>query len=340
MMAEAAPSNSNQNPAVPSYDWRLRNGGAERSRHILRLRWQAWEPISSIRVLEDAEDINSPQQPYIDGSHTHPIAAEPLTKPPMSSIDLHVAAMDLWEEDWLAEHDVHGEWDDEYAIASFGARMVAPAPGDTEWVLVEMMAEDAGTDPSAEDFEIPAIRRLRCCGQDRPPERPPYVTLRSSAEGGVVTISDWIACVREILEQQRPAILASRGQKHASCGEPVILEDEVVYINPTNSCAGIYLEGERDVGLRLEMPARPPAGWESFWNAVAYEARRRAAPPAPCGPEDGGLHMLEIYYRALPLRDQVWIALLCADCRGRHYAVGDLVEGGMERLYRFSSTSQ
>ncbi|KAF6820390.1 hypothetical protein CPLU01_12744 [Colletotrichum plurivorum] len=285
MMAEAAPSTPNQNQAVSSYEWRLRNGGVRRSRHILRLRWQAWEPLSSIRVLDDAEDINSPQQRYIDGSHTHPIAGEPLTKPPVSSIDLHVASMDLWEEDWLGEHDVHGEWDEDYAIASFGARMVAPAPGDAEWALVEMMAEDAGTDPGADDFEIPATRRLHCSGQDRPPKRPPCVTLRASTNGGVVTIGDWITCVHEMLEQQRPAILASRGQKYASCGEPVILEDEVVYVNPTNSCAGIYLEGERDVGLRLEMPAQPPAGWESFWNASAYEARRRAAPPPPTAPK-------------------------------------------------------
>ncbi|KAF6833787.1 hypothetical protein CMUS01_06446 [Colletotrichum musicola] len=254
-MAEAAPSNQNQNQAVPSYEWRIKNGGVGRSRHILRIRWQAWEPISSI--------------------------PEPLTKPPVSSFDLHVASMDPWEQDWLAEHDVHSEWDDEHAIGSFGACMVAPAPGHTEWVLVEMMAEDAGTDPSADVFDIPATRRLHCCGQDRPPERPPYVTLRASTEGGVVTIGDWITFVHELLEQQQPAILASRGQKHASCGEPVILEDEVVYVNPTNSCAGIYLEGERDVGLRLTVLAVRTARWESFWNAVAYEARRRAAPAPP-----------------------------------------------------------
>ncbi|KAF6803102.1 hypothetical protein CSOJ01_11120 [Colletotrichum sojae] len=75
------------------------------------------------------------------------------------------------------------------------------------------------------------------------------------------------------------------GQNHVSRGEPVILADEVVYVNLINSCAGIFLEGERDAGLHLEIPTRSPAGWESFWKAVAYEARRKAALPPPTAPK-------------------------------------------------------
>lgn len=283
MMAEASPSNPNPdaNQAVPSYEWRLSHGGVRPSPHILRLRWQAWQPLSSIRVLDDAEDMNSPQQPYTDGSNTHPIAAEPVTRPPVSSMDILLSDMGFWLEYWLADHENHGEWDDEDAIAAFGAHMVAPAPGEDGWGLVEDIAAQADTDPYADGFVVPAVRRVHCCGLDRPPESLPSMTLRASTEGGVLTIGDWIAGASQLLEQQRPEILASRAQKHASCGEPVFLPDEVVYIDPTTSCAGISLQGERDVGLRLEVPAVRPAGWESLWNAVAYEARRRTAPPAP-----------------------------------------------------------
>ncbi|WYZ38222.1 hypothetical protein EsH8_III_000136 [Colletotrichum jinshuiense] len=283
MMAEAAPSN----PAAPSYEWRLKHGGVRPSPHILRLRWRAWEPLSAIRVLDDAADVGSPQRPY--DPHTHPIAAEPLTRPPVSSIDVHLADMDLWAQDWLDEHDQHGEWDDDDAIAAFGARMVAPAPGDAEWCLVEDLAAAAGTDPGADGFEIPAVRRVHCCGLDRPSDAPPHATLRASAEGpgGVLTIGDWIAGVHALLERQRADVLASRGQMHADCGEPVVLPDEVVYVDPTVSSASVFLKGERDVGLRSVIPdpvAEPHvriSGWEGLWTSWADEARTRAGGRAP-----------------------------------------------------------
>ncbi|KAL0934899.1 uncharacterized protein CTRU02_209490 [Colletotrichum truncatum] len=277
MMAETAPSNT----ATPSYEWRLKHGGVRPSPHILRLRWRAWEPLSAIRVLDDATDVQSPQQPY--DPQTHPIAAEPVTRPPVSSMDVHLADMDLWAQDWLAEHDQHGEWDDEDALEAFGARMVAPTPSDDEWCLVEDLAAATGTDPSADDFEVPAARRVHCCGLDRPPNTPPHVTVRASTEGGVLTIGDWIAGVHALLEQQRADVLASRGQMHADCGEPVVLPDEVVYVDPTISLANVFLKGERDVGLRSMIPnpvAEPHvriSGWEGLWQSWADEARIRAA---------------------------------------------------------------
>ncbi|KAH7361627.1 hypothetical protein B0T11DRAFT_338629 [Plectosphaerella cucumerina] len=281
-MTETPPSTGIPIVLPPSWEWRLKQDAVSFSPHLLRLRWRVGDPISSIRVLDNARDANSPQQPY--DPDTHPIASEPFTQRlPVSSIDIFIAPLDYWEEWWLNEHDTHAEFDSEYGLASFGARMVFPTPADSEWWLVEDMAEEEGKEVDDDDFEIPAVRRVHCCGLDRPPSKSPRLTVRASSEGGVLTIGDWIAGVHALLGQERENIMACRGVYHGS-QTSIVQPDEVLYVDPTSRHAGVEIIGDRDVVRRhrvqISAPrplARTPGTWDEEFQRWAEEPALRKA---------------------------------------------------------------
>lgn len=271
----------------PTYKWRRQNGGVDLSPHLLRLRWRAWDPMESIRVLEDATDANSPQQPY--GLATHPIAAEPLTLQPVSSMVVYITSLDMWEECWLTEHGTHADLDDDEGLASFGARLAAPKPTDDEWWMVEDLAEEQGKDVDDDDFEIPACRRVYCCGLDRPPAEGPRATIHGTGDGGVLTIGDWIKGVHGLIERERENILAYRGVMHGDCQSDV-RPDEVLYVDPTVRFDGFDLIGDRDIILRSTRTwdntfrrwAEEPAVRAAEAERKAQEAAKIAAGVPPC----------------------------------------------------------
>ncbi|KAF9879263.1 hypothetical protein CkaCkLH20_03496 [Colletotrichum karsti] len=269
-MAEIPPSSI---PAdlPPTYEWRRHNGGVDLSPHLLRLRWRAWDPIESIRVLEDATDADSPQQSY--GLATHPIAAEPLTLQPVSTMVVSISSQDMWEEAWLAEHGTHADLDDDEGLESFGARLAVPNPTDDEWWMVEDLAEEQGKDVDDDDFEMPACRRVYC-GLDRPPADVPRATIHGTGDGGVLTIGDWIKGMHALIDRERENILACRGVMHGDCQSDV-RPDEVLYVDPTVRFDGVDLVGDRDV--ILQSTSRPPTGWDDTFQRWAGQPAIRAA---------------------------------------------------------------
>jgi hypothetical protein len=170
-------------------------------------------------------------------------------------MDVRLDQLQSWEESWERLHEDHGEWDDEEAIGDFGARMVAPTRDEPEWGLVEIFAERRGLDEDDEDFTVPAIRRVHCCGLDRPPAplNAPCVTLTGTAQGGVVTIGDWVTCVHAMLEQYHDDILQARGLWYDDYGEPDVRPDEILYVDQNASLWSIVFQGERDGDV---------SGWE------------------------------------------------------------------------------
>ncbi|KAF6826081.1 hypothetical protein CMUS01_09574 [Colletotrichum musicola] len=259
----------------PTFDWRRGNGGVEMSPHLLRLRWRAWDPVENIRVLEDATDGNSPQQPY--GKATHAIAAEPLTLQPVSSMVVYIFSLDNWEEAWLTEHDTHADWDDDEGLASFGARLVVPNPTDDEWWMVEDLAEEQGKNVDDADFEKPACRRVHCCGLDRPPANGPRATIHGTGNGGVLTIGDWINGVHALIERERDNIVACRGVWHGG-QQSDERPDEVLYVDPTVRYEGFDLVGDRDVRTWDDTFQR----WANELAIRAADAEWKAVPPCLC----------------------------------------------------------
>ncbi|KAK0751250.1 hypothetical protein B0T18DRAFT_485895 [Schizothecium vesticola] len=99
-------------PAFPTAQelvaaWKFYGG----STAFMRLRWSIRAPVSSaIFVIDSAIDYTSPQQPYYSPSHpggVHPIASEPATHPPVSSMRLTVMELDRWADNWDMAHGEH-----------------------------------------------------------------------------------------------------------------------------------------------------------------------------------------------------------------------------------------
>lgn len=77
-----------------------------------RLRWPAFEPLSSITVLDDEADPDSSQSPLFRDGFIHPISKSPISRPPVSSIKVFVGDLLSFAEftrDFFCERDDE-EW--------------------------------------------------------------------------------------------------------------------------------------------------------------------------------------------------------------------------------------
>jgi hypothetical protein len=153
-MAEAPKLPTVQELSVPGKKF---YGG---STAFMRLRWSIRAPASSaIFVIDSAIDHASPQQPYYSPSHPggiHPIASEPATDPPVSSMRFTVSDLDMWADDWETEHHEH-----------------------------ELLSRSREFDENDPDVLV------RCCGETRPGPGPcldipastqPFVTVKDIIE--------------------------------------------------------------------------------------------------------------------------------------------------------------
>ena len=76
---------------------------------FFRLRWPAFGPIADIMVMDDATDTTSPLVPFqtmsADGTVTlHPLADEPLTIRPVSSMSVYIEALEYYSSSWWDFH--------------------------------------------------------------------------------------------------------------------------------------------------------------------------------------------------------------------------------------------
>lgn len=101
---------------------------------FLRLRWFFRTPASAaISVLDSAVDPNSPQHPFYDPDTgaVHPVAIEPATEPPVSSIRITIRPLELHADSWGDGHNQHdgAEWDDDYRrVRCCGEDIPGPGP--------------------------------------------------------------------------------------------------------------------------------------------------------------------------------------------------------------------
>lgn len=101
---------------------------------FLRLRWFFRTPASAaISVLDSAVDPNSPQRPFYDPDTgaVHPVAIEPATEPPVSSIQITIRPLELHAESWGDGHNQHdgAVWDDDYRrVRCCGEDIPGPGP--------------------------------------------------------------------------------------------------------------------------------------------------------------------------------------------------------------------
>lgn len=249
--------------------------------HVFRLRWCPWDPPSAIRVLDDATDANSAQQPYEtpqqqEGGEPsppqlHPISALPITNPPVSSIDVTIRDLDDWLGYWLDEHGGHGDYP--------GAE---DDPNGARPVWSDGPSSDPENDPDEGTWHEhqPQRRRLRCCGFSRPP-RPPSLTVRA-AEGtsspGYVTFGDYIAALHPWLLSLRDDIVLARAEavpEDKPFGPEPNPDEEVYFDAQAVDSFGIVGDSERSM-------------WDmqSFWEDNAQIAARQVAEVAQ---RQGGL---------------------------------------------------
>ncbi|USP77806.1 hypothetical protein yc1106_05080 [Curvularia clavata] len=198
------------------------------SKDMLRLRWRPFGSIqSSVYVADDLSTITS-LSPYQQaaGIETpfHQISTSPATEPPVSSITVRLMELEDWESDWVDAHEPHAQHDS----------------GDAQW--------------STE----PRTKLMRCCGQRRP--YPPAPLLVQSAEGGFVTVHDFVTQTHEWLQPLRKDILSAM---EVTFGR--VYSDSQLYL------ALIALDN-----LMLVRDERP-GQVERHWERVVDHVRRREA---------------------------------------------------------------
>lgn len=155
---------------------------------FLRLRWTLGSDslYSSITILKDATNANSPQEPY---SPTHPVSQSALTSPPVSALIVSIEILDDYATKWIEVHREHAEPED-------------------------------SPDHNDELFDAEGILE-HCCGQDRPG---PGLRLEIVADD-LVTIGQCASMAARARQpvtsrQRRAELLATRsGHRHVCMAE-------------------------------------------------------------------------------------------------------------------------
>lgn len=160
----------------PSYEDFLATGeGVGVSLDFLRLRWylQSDDLSDAVKILQDARDVDSTQEPY---STKHPICKSAVTWPPVSSVTVSIGVLDDYEGSWVESHAPHAD------------------PGEEEY---EARFDGEG-------------RVNYCCGQDRPGAGPKVKVVANEPEG-FVTIGQFIETVHPWLRELDGQIRAAKG---------------------------------------------------------------------------------------------------------------------------------
>ena len=136
---------------------------------LRRLRWPLFSPITSIRVLDNGDDDSSSWRPFVQTQNDssgeqrheqqefHPVAADPVSDPPMSSIVVsRLETVETWINFW---HEIH---------------------------YTNYLAE---YEPEGGVVGAPCV----CCGA-RPFKRPDPLEV-SASDAPFVTVRDYVAAV-------------------------------------------------------------------------------------------------------------------------------------------------
>lgn len=139
-------------------------------------------------------------QPTVDGT---PVSKMPLSEPKVSSITVSVWDLDLWENDWLDEHDQHS----------------SPSGGEGEpnaryGRLPDLGLEGGEREEEEEEDEDydPNIRLLICCGEIRPHGKDVKLVVKPATGGeGFVTVHDYVSALHPWLMNMKEDIVNAKG---------------------------------------------------------------------------------------------------------------------------------
>ena len=206
---------------------------------MLRLRWyplSSPDPEKAIAVIEDVTDAHSHQTGY---SATHPIANEPATDPPVSSIDFISKDLDIWEYYWWQIHREHTANDPSGAIWK-------PAP-----------RRECGEGGGGKIL-------MRCsCGSRKPPKAALFRRTLYATSQPFVTVNDYITAVHAYFQWAKPPILYAKTINRPDTLRP-LTESTPLYIVPGSLTSPYLVE---------DAPENVQFGQD--WESIADVARER-----------------------------------------------------------------
>lgn len=245
------------------------------------IRWTLNGPIETAITLARDWDFepNEATEPYYQGLEKgkpiwHPIAKTSITKPKVSSLQLYVEPLDLWDYNWMEVHEGHTEPDEEYDPAEV---LYGPLPDPVK-------AEAAGLDG---DKQL-----LVCCGLKRPWERGTEFLVK--ATGPYVTVHDFVSVVHPYLMARRDDILDSMNLDWGRTRKPFLPETRLMVQWIGSRGLDVVDEAEWMERHTRQTP-KPYSGGVPFalWKEMtlaAREARKKNAimtrVEVPWGPED------------------------------------------------------
>ncbi|KAK8034852.1 hypothetical protein PG993_009847 [Apiospora rasikravindrae] len=181
-------------PAFPSFHERRETDQPARlTAEALRLYWTLQDPLAdalSVMRPDWREKGCAEREPYTTTANPalHAIAAAPLTEPKIGSITVKAGALDEWEENWWLRHEEDRSPD----------QVRGPPPPDYE--------PKNNPERFWKRSDENKILLLRCCGEDRPTQRPQLAVVPSDPDAGFVTVHDYVSAVHPWLMGLRDTI--------------------------------------------------------------------------------------------------------------------------------------
>ncbi|GAM91159.1 hypothetical protein ANO11243_092060 [Dothideomycetidae sp. 11243] len=157
------------------------------SLEVLQIRWTPFGVLAScIEIVEDPRDPASACRPYMTSNIADSISTQSITEPPVSSITVRQADIEMGGDMFLEAHIEHADDDNPSAI--------------WEEAPVSEEAKQRG--------ETPSEKLMQCCGIRRP-RKSPTLTVLPTAKS-FVTVGDYIAQVHPWLQTLRDEIIFCR----------------------------------------------------------------------------------------------------------------------------------
>ncbi|KAK8065472.1 hypothetical protein PG997_012219 [Apiospora hydei] len=211
-------------PAFPSFHERRETDQPARlTPEALRLYWALQDPLAdavSVMRPDWREKGCAEREPY---AADHAIAAAPLTEPKIGSVTVRVGALDDWEENWWLRHE-----DDRSPDQVRGP----PPPGYEPKNNPERFWKRRDEDK---------VLLLRCCGEDRPTQRPSLTVVPSDPDAGFVTVRDYVSAVHPWLVGLRDAIARA---DNVDKSKPAEYYDKMMVDHLEPDCIATFDEGQ------------------------------------------------------------------------------------------------
>jgi len=250
---------------------------------IRGMRWTLNGPLETAIMVARGWDFDPDEvaEPYYQGLENgkpvwHPIAKTAITKPKVSSLQLCVEPLDLWDYNWMEVHEGHTDFDEIYDPAN---------------VLYGRLPDVAKAKAGGIDDDR---QLLICCGLKRPWERGTELLVK--ATGAFVTVHDFVSAVHLYLMARRDDILDSMNLDWGRTRKPFLPETRLMV--EWNGSKGLDVTDEAEWmdhhtrHLRKPKPYSggiPLAHWKEMIAAAKKSAEGNARwtrPEIPWGPED------------------------------------------------------